>query len=213
MELASDNSFEFERVSCFKCPKCEFVSLVKNKILDHLKQEHKCEPIKSSNTTESGVVFHDDINDVDPCPQSDNEEILEDVVCDSSNKASNGFTCSNNNCSVHLEIESNAQYHMKCHFESSFRCPECGENKSTWKTMTMHLWKDHSINLELLSCHLCSYKTGKKELLKFHVKTHSDQRTCLCDECGKGFKNMKQLRNHKVNFIFVVNCLIVGIID
>lgn len=40
MEI-SDLSSDFERVSCYKCPKCEFVSLEKTAIADHLNEQHE----------------------------------------------------------------------------------------------------------------------------------------------------------------------------
>lgn len=193
-----DGTIEFEQVFCFKCPECEFVSRVKDEVSEHLKKDHQiviAEVVNANATIESSDFL------LDGCDEEPNEindsQILHHGPVSSS--VQEGFTCTVEKCGVRWELEYNAQYHTKCHYESGFRCPECSETKSSWKAMTMHLWKGHSINLELLSCHLCGYKTGKKELLKFHIKTHCDQRTCLCDECGKGFKNMKQLRNHKVS--------------
>jgi uncharacterized C2H2 Zn-finger protein len=201
-----DSAIEFEQVFCYKCPNCEFVSQLKHVVAEHLKKEHQIgiANISEEVTTESSDFLLDEC-DEELNQISDNETVnTGDAVFSSSTATPKGFTCNIPGCSVRLEEECNAQYHAKCHYESSFKCPECDEMKSSWKVMVMHLWKSHSVNLELLSCHLCGYRTGKKELLKFHVKTHSDQRTCLCDECGKGFKNMKQLRNHKVSTLFLV---------
>lgn len=191
-----DGMIEFEQVFCFKCPECEFVSRVKNEVSEHLKKDHQvviAEVVNANATIESSDFLLNGC-DEEPNEINDSQILHHDPV---SSSVQEGFTCTVEKCGVRWELEHNAQYHTKCHYESGFRCPECSEIKSSWKAMTMHLWKSHSINLELLSCHLCGYKTGKKELLKFHIKTHCDQRTCLCDECGKGFKNMKQLRNHK----------------
>ena len=187
---------------CFKCPKCEYVSLFKNAVAEHLTKEHHSVTNVSEEGTNESLDFLLDDSDEEPNQMNDNEtENVDDVIFSTSTTIPKTFPCSVDGCSIRLEQECNAQYHANCHYESSFKCPECDEMKLSWIAMIMHLWKSHSINLELLSCHLCGYRTGKKELLKFHIKTHSDQRTCLCDECGKGFKNMKQLRNHKVSVV------------
>ena len=44
MEMSKVTS-EFERVSYFKCPKCEFVSLENTAITDHLNEQHE-DPIQ-----------------------------------------------------------------------------------------------------------------------------------------------------------------------
>nr|CAH0105504.1 unnamed protein product [Daphnia galeata] len=119
LEMESlDHTVEIEQVFCFKCPKCEYVSLFKEAVEDHLKKEHQFGIVNAleETTTESSDFLLNDC-DLEPNQTSDDE-------------------------TVHAE-------------------------------------------------------QGKK-VLKFHVNTHSDQPTCLCDECGKGFKNMKQLRNHNL---------------
>ena len=185
---------EIEQVVCYKCPQCDFVSLDKDKVSEHLNCKHDKPNIP---------VYTPDITD----PSSPDDCQLDETVTqvESNSKSSKKkFSCRLNSCSARFLTESSLKYHTDCHFYGSqyLKCPDCGEIKKTWQAMAMHLWKSHTVNVELLSCDLCTYKTGNKELLKFHIKTHSDLRTCLCDECGKGLKNMKQLRNHKVIDIF-----------
>lgn len=197
MEIV-DKMIEFEQVFCFKCPECEFISRLKSAVSEHLIKEHLIHVLdaKESNAPVESPNFL--LNDCEEEHDQLTDNPMLHLDATSTTSVQEGFTCTVEKCGIRFELECNARYHAQSHNENVFRCPDCKEIKSSWKAMTMHLWKSHSINLELLSCHLCSYKTGKKELLMFHVKTHCDQRTCLCDECGKGFKNMKQLRNHKV---------------
>lgn len=219
---------EIEQVFCFKCPKCEFVSQTKSAVLEHLRKDHENNAsapppntAAASDETEAFAslnfdqiaeltsnVFTNDsyehlekltspIFDIDATPNKDEGTKAKRKKC------IHPFKCPMDKCPVRMSVAWNVEYHTRCHFEASFKCPECSVVLEKWKTMVLHLWKTHSINLDLLSCNICGYKTVKKELFNFHMNTHSDQRAYLCDTCGKGFKNMKQLRNHKVNNTFV----------
>ena len=199
-----DSSVDFEHCSCFKCPKCDFISLEKNQVIQHV-QEHHRQPLTKESLTREDLTStssdtHSSQDDQETPVPSENEatndgiEFPENKNCDKSKTKK----CQVGSCSVRLARDENLDYHQSCHFQSSFKCPECQEVLTNWKTTSMHLYKTHAIDIELLSCSLCDYKTSKSELLKFHVKTHSDVRSFLCDQCGKGFKNIKQLRNHKV---------------
>ena len=68
-----------------------------------------------------------------------------------------------------------------------------------WKKCSLHLWKKHGLDLDLLSCALCpGIKMANFSQLEVHNKTHSDERQFVCSVCQKGFKQMAQLRNHSV---------------
>ncbi|KAH8329717.1 hypothetical protein KR059_007190 [Drosophila kikkawai] len=52
--------------------------------------------------------------------------------------------------------------------------------------------------MELYCCQLCSFKTPiYSRLVNTHAKIHSEERNYKCEQCGKGFKNTKQLKNHR----------------
>lgn len=101
--------------------------------------------------------------------------------------------------------------HEQCHDTTDsvteFRCPKCGidtaddaPNKWTYNTLATHLWRKHSIDLELYSCTHpdCNFKTPILSRLKnTHMKIHSDTKDFKCDHCDKAFKNSKQLKNHR----------------
>uniref|UniRef100_A0A1B6DZT1 C2H2-type domain-containing protein n=2 Tax=Clastoptera arizonana TaxID=38151 RepID=A0A1B6DZT1_9HEMI len=107
--------------------------------------------------------------------------------------------CSINGCIVRLSTQSDMEYHRQCHEEGGgFKCPICSHSTSQWNSMSIHLWKDHRINMDLFSCEQCTYKTNSFSKLNQHCKIHGEERPYLCDTCGKGFKTTKQLRNHKV---------------
>ena len=204
----SDVKSEFERVSCYKCPKCEFVSLEEIAITDHLNEQHR-DPIRNE-TQQNVIIFHClyyifikvwlsgfNTKNFIFVIFSKQKPITKKKI---RKTIPNGkLKCDIGDCPVSLIQPENIEYHKLCHSpENKFKCPECEEIFSRWKVVLLHLWKCHSIDIELFSCTLCDYKSSKSELLKFHMETHSSERPCLCDLCGKGFKNMKQMRNHRV---------------
>lgn len=107
--------------------------------------------------------------------------------------------CTESSCKIRLQEESKMAYHIKCHAEGAFKCPECLQLFAFWKPLTGHLWRLHKIDMELYSCDICDYKTfSLGKLNNIHKLIHSDLKAFICDVCQKGFKNTKQLRNHKM---------------
>lgn len=100
--------------------------------------------------------------------------------------------------------------HEQCHDTTDayteFRCPKCEAaaddvpKKWTYNTLATHLWRKHSVDLELYSCTHpdCNFKTPMlSRLTNTHMKIHSDAKDFKCDQCDKAFKNTKQLKNHR----------------
>lgn len=113
-----------------------------------------------------------------------------------------GFRCPKS-CLLKFQIIENLNYHEKCHGEkiSEIICPECNSSDfRNWNTLHTHLWRQHQIDMELFSCSICNFKTPILSLLNnTHIKIHSEERNFKCEEknCGKAFKNTKQLKNHR----------------
>lgn len=102
-------------------------------------------------------------------------------------------------CKTRLSNRENMNYHVSCHFDTKYKCPECGEIFAVWKPLTGHLWRLHKIDMELFGCDKCEYKTPSlAKLNNIHKLIHSDFKGYSCDQCSKAFKNIKQLRNHKI---------------
>lgn len=112
------------------------------------------------------------------------------------------YICSKKKCSVRYLSMENMVRHEKCHMDdgSGFGCSECDKFKSeNWSSCAGHLWREHAIDMELHKCGQCSYRSYSLSVLEnIHKKIHSSEKNYVCSICQKGFKNQKQLVNHKV---------------
>ncbi|KAL3187379.1 hypothetical protein MRX96_025451 [Rhipicephalus microplus] len=54
------------------------------------------------------------------------------------------------------------------------------------------------MDLDLHRCVQCEYRTFSAFKLENHARIHSEERDFTCAQCGKGFKQLSQLRNHHV---------------
>ncbi|XP_075160516.1 uncharacterized protein LOC142233464 [Haematobia irritans] len=116
--------------------------------------------------------------------------------------------CSVKGCVFRFKKPETLEYHRKCHDSSSSSanshsqatiCPECRSTEfNNWNTLHTHLWRAHQIDMELYKCELCDFRTPIfSRLFNTHARIHSDLRSYKCEQCGKGFKNSKQLKNHR----------------
>ncbi|XP_060867315.1 gastrula zinc finger protein xFG20-1-like [Metopolophium dirhodum] len=108
--------------------------------------------------------------------------------------------CTIGKCKARFGTEDNLMYHIKCHLDDKFKCIEfeCQFTDSKWVSMMTHLWKTHSIDVEMFGCNQCDFKTNSLyKLNTFHKNIHKQEKPFLCSMCKKGFKSIKQLRNHK----------------
>lgn len=102
-------------------------------------------------------------------------------------------------CKVTLQSSDNMSYHINCHKDNKFICLVCSQMFPAWKNLSSHLWRMHKIDMELYSCDMCEYKSvSLSKLNNTHKPIHSDVRSFICGICKKGFKNSKQLGNHKM---------------
>lgn len=120
------------------------------------------------------------------------------------------FKCSVEECSLHFSTAKLLKYHKRCHNGSAqIICPECdSEEFKNFNTLHTHLWRQHSIDMDLHACKLCNFKTPFLSRLKnFHLKIHSNEKNYKCDfmKCNKRFKNSKQLKNHAQRHVKSLN--------
>lgn len=111
------------------------------------------------------------------------------------------MACKHKGCQIRYKSTEVLERHSKCHRDdgAGFTCCECSGVQSVhWPSIANHLWRVHKIDMELYQCELCEYRTYSFGTLeRIHKKTHSDVKSYICDICQKGFKNQKQLMNHK----------------
>lgn len=120
------------------------------------------------------------------------------------------YKCRVENCAMRFASANVLATHEQCHDTSNtnneFRCPKCQidtdetPKKWTYNTLATHLWRKHSIDLELYRCTYpdCNFKTPILSRLKnTHMKIHSDTKDFKCERCVKAFKNSRQLKNHR----------------
>ncbi|XP_015587714.1 zinc finger protein 845 [Cephus cinctus] len=112
--------------------------------------------------------------------------------------------CSFRGCPYKFSTKEKMQQHTVCHAKSQnanlYKCNLCqGINFAKWRPCSLHLWKKHQIDIDLLSCKVCNtYKSATMVKMLTHLRVHSDNREYECPECGKCFKQSSQLRNHRV---------------
>jgi len=123
----------------------------------------------------------------------------------------NKLKCGERACQYKFSTEDALQIHVSCHAavpaekadgataHREFECCVCSERFERWRGCALHLWKVHAVDAGLLSCPVChTYKTVTAVKLENHIKIHGEVRAYACPDCGKGFKQASQLRNHRV---------------
>ena len=134
-------------------------------------------------------------------------------------KEMGGTECGLDGCAVRFKDKDKLDYHRKCHNKENnqecaiYRCPECIQEKSSitqndevsikiynaesWKSLALHLWRVHKVDMELYSCDIChEFKEFTSWRLEAHKITHQVERPFLCNECGKCFKTHRNLKMH-----------------
>ncbi|XP_030385705.1 zinc finger protein 559 [Scaptodrosophila lebanonensis] len=80
------------------------------------------------------------------------------------------------NCAYKLQDSTKLALHAKCHKNTSFSCCECGLDQPNWRRCSAHLWKTHKIDVDLLQCPVCDYKSPVSVLVWRHMRVHKKWR-------------------------------------
>lgn len=64
-------------------------------------------------------------------------------------------------CVYKFETEEQRRNHLKCHLKGSaqFKCYLCSTAMNNWRKCTAHLWKIHKMDVDLLKCPECEFKS------------------------------------------------------
>jgi len=110
-----------------------------------------------------------------------------------------GSMCEINDCAIRLKDSENLRLHRQAHNGSVYQCPlSCTRVTNTWSAMSVHLWREHCLDLELHQCPVeaCNYRNSSRAKVSRHQTAHTEERPWLCPLCGQAFKLAKQLRAH-----------------
>lgn len=83
--------------------------------------------------------------------------------------------------------------------EEKFQCPDCELSFPKRRSLAMHK-KKHKSNKNIgkseFVCDVCDKRFALKNLLRRHVKLHSNVRPFKCKKCPKRYSRQDQLREH-----------------
>ncbi|CAG0912475.1 unnamed protein product [Notodromas monacha] len=109
------------------------------------------------------------------------------------------FECGVQHCRVKFASLEDVQTHRKCHKDGVFICQTCQETYSEWVKLSMHMWKQHSIDVGLLKCRLCKFKHASENGINAHQSVH--QRYQIhCSICDRNFRSSESCQKHMVKF-------------
>ncbi|XP_065360800.1 PR domain zinc finger protein 5 [Calliphora vicina] len=82
------------------------------------------------------------------------------------------------NCIYKFETPEKLQQHMDCHAtsKSSFQCLVCSVGLNNWRRCSAHLWKMHQLDVDLLKCPICGFKSHASALVWRHMRVHKKWR-------------------------------------
>ncbi|WAR11644.1 ZB16A-like protein, partial [Mya arenaria] len=113
-----------------------------------------------------------------------------------------GIKCNSRGCGLKFATTELMEKHLEFHIDDAtsgpniFKCTSCEETFPIWKALKIHAWKSHTMDLGLLKCPHCDFRTENHSKLKIHMAIHGSDRPYVCGQCGKAFKQLSQLKNH-----------------
>ncbi|EDV95815.1 zinc finger protein 674 [Drosophila grimshawi] len=81
-------------------------------------------------------------------------------------------------CIYKFESVQKLALHANCHKGVGYSCSECGLDMANWRRCSLHLWKSHQLDVDLLQCPVsgCDYKSPISALVWRHMRVHKKWR-------------------------------------
>merc|ERR1712133_19108 len=100
-------------------------------------------------------------------------------------------------CKLFVQSEKHLELHMKkIHLRTDWNCKFCSEKFSDRLDLRRHVMEMHQ-DAKTHACNICDKTFHDVRNMKAHLKAHEDQ-SCVCQDCGKVFKNKTYLKRHVV---------------
>ena len=81
--------------------------------------------------------------------------------------------------------------------ERNFECQECGKKLKSQRVLDQHFRQFHQPWTHNQFCHLCSYTTYEKAVLKTHLGTQHNIGQYKCKDCSFECTGEKKFRKHR----------------
>ena len=109
-----------------------------------------------------------------------------------------GEICSCEHCGKVFKYKYDYDRHIVVHTgEKNHICNTCGKAFAWWSTLQKHMKIHDGVRYP---CHICGKEfTQKGNILKHYKAVHEDkspENMHVCDECGKDFKCIENLKIH-----------------
>ena len=167
------------------CPHCDYVSTTSREFIKHEATKHGYKVnLKGSFPCEICGKILCTSNSLDYHVKSVHYQERDEVFC---SKCGKSFT--------RISL---IKHFRQCGEEPAFKCTFDGCTKAfrEQNKLQQHINVDH-LNIRPYECEICGASFGSVPNYKKHKLIHSDERTCICPFCGKGFKQSATLYRHK----------------
>ncbi|KAL1517782.1 hypothetical protein ABEB36_001505 [Hypothenemus hampei] len=197
---AKEKNNESKELTVYVCSECRGICTNKSDLKKHMVQAHGLEN-EHDNMTETAVVKETD----NESAKKTYSTYLDDVhvsLVKKQEKIQQQVKCTIKGCSAGFPNETLKRKHEKLHIndnKSMFKCSECDKNFMLWDITRNHMKTEHGIDFGLIVCPMCNiFKSYRAVLVLKHMTIHGDSKPFLCVYCGKGFRQLAQLKNHEV---------------